>query len=66
MSDQEHSEFGPHCGIDMPRPPRAHQLPTTEYVRPSAPVVEEGFDWLGCVVIGSACAATILGFILPI
>jgi|DEB0MinimDraft_6_1074348.scaffolds.fasta_scaffold142552_2 hypothetical protein len=66
MSDQEHSEFGPQCEINMPRPPRPHQLPTTEWQRPSLSTEEEGFDWLGCLVIGSVCLATVLGFILPI
>jgi hypothetical protein len=65
MSDQEHSEFGPQCEI-MQRPPRPHQLPTTEWQRPSLSTEEEGIDWLGCIVIGCACAATLLGFILPI
>ena len=65
MSDLDHQDFGPQCEINMPRPPRPHQLPTTEYVRPSVSVVEDSFDWLGCLVIGSACAATLLGFILP-
>ncbi len=65
MSDNHHEDFGPQCEI-MQRPPRPHQLPTTEWQRPSLSTEEEGFDWLGCLVIGSVCIATVLGFILPI
>lgn len=65
MSDLNHQDFGPHCEINMPRPPRPHQLPTTEWRRPVQPT-ENDFDWLACIVISSACAATILGFLLPL
>lgn len=42
MSDNSHQDFGPQCEINMPRPPRPHQLPTTEWVRP-VPIKE---DWI--------------------
>jgi hypothetical protein len=59
MSDNNHQDFGSWCEINMPRPPRPHQQPTTKWVRPVQ--VKEKGDLLTVMAFNLFFSALILG-----
>ena len=61
-------ENGPFCSTDLK--PIQSQVPTDEWIRPVAPLVENAPSLVehiaGALVVGAVIIATIVGFIIPI
>ena len=60
---------GPFCSTDL-KPIRQSEIPTDEWIRPVAPLVENDptlFEEVAVsLVLGAVIIATIIGFIIPI